>query len=184
MLADTSAVDHTALGDHEIERHIVRRGCDALHFLQGITDSDEQRRMPEGAQPPEFECAIVVAAAPAEASAVTIEADERQEHDIEQPGARERQRFGLADAEAVDPKRARRCGDLREAHAAYAQARVDARQIHEAAAAQRKRDEAGCVELLGRRGVDADALTGMEMEDAIGLARDLPRGARALRGGY
>src|SRR5579863_7699014 len=127
MLADSSAADDAALGDHEIERHIVRGGSDALHLLRGITDADEQRRMPEGAQPSESERAIVVAAAHAEAHAMTIEADERQEHDIEEPRARELEPFGLGDTEAIGPKSARRRRDPREAHGAHVRARVDAR---------------------------------------------------------
>src|SRR6185437_13641735 len=100
MLADACAADDVTLGDHEIERHIVRGRCDALHFLRCVSDSDEQRRMPRGAQAPESECAIVIAASHAEAYAVTIEADERQEHDIEQASARELSSFGFGDAEA------------------------------------------------------------------------------------
>ena len=162
----------------------MRGGRDVLHLLQGITDADEQRRMPEGTQPPEAERAIVVAASHAEANAATIEGDERQEHYIEQADARERRPMRLTDAEAIAAQCARRCGDAREAHDAHVCARVDAWQIHEAAAAQRERDQAGSIELLGSGGVDADALTGTEMEDAIGMMRDLPGSACALGGGY
>src|SRR6185312_2655760 len=137
--------------------------------------------MPAGAQPPEPERAIVVAAAHAETHAVTIEAEERQEHDIEQADARELRPFGLCDAEAVD---APPLADLREAHGAHSPPPVDARQIHEAPAAQRERDERRGVELLGSSGVDADAPAGAEIERVIGMARDLPGGTRALRGGY
>ena len=181
VLTDTRAAQGTVLGEHEIERHIVRGGCDPLHFLCGITDADEQRHMPERAQTPEAERAIVVAAAHAEPSAVTIEADERQEHDIEQAHAREPRPFGLGDAEAIA---ALSCGERREMHGAHAGAPIDARQIHVASPTQCERDEAGGVELLGGGGVDADALTGTKMEHAIGVARDLPGGARALGDGY
>ena len=162
----------------------MRGGCDALHLLRCITDADEQRRMPGGAQPPESERAIVVAASHAETNAVTIEADERQEHDIEQACARELRPIGLDDAEAIAAQRARRSRDPCEAHGAHVRTRVDARQIDEAAATQRERDQAGSVELLGGGGVDADAPTGAEMEDAVGMTSDLPGGARALRGGH
>src|SRR6185437_11883389 len=94
----------------------MRGGSDALHFLRGITDSDEQRRMPDGAQPPEAECAVVVAAAHAEPHAVTIEADDRQEHDIEQPRAAEPRPFGLGDAEAIDAQSIREAREMHGAH--------------------------------------------------------------------
>ena len=181
VLTDTRAAKDTALGDHEIERNVVCGGCDPLHLLCGITDTDEQGRMPERAQSPEAERAIVVAAAHAEASAVTIEADERQEHDIELAHAREPRPRGLGDAEAID---ALSCGEWREMHRAHVRAPVDARQIHVAAPTQCERDEAGGVELFGGGGVDADALAGMKMEHAIGVARDLPGDARSLGGGY
>ena len=144
--------------------------------------------MPDGAQPPEAERAIVVAASHAEPRAVTIEADERQEHDIEQARARECGPFGLDDAEAIDAMRARHregpLGDLNEVHGAYSRAAVDARQIHAAAAAQRERDQAGSVELFGGCGVDADALIGTEIEGVIGMARNLAGSTYALCGGY
>ena len=74
--------------------------------------------------------------------------------------------------------------DLREAHRAHSRARIDARQVHETPAAQRERDEAGGVELFGGGGVDADALAGSQVQRAIGEARDLRGGPRALGGGY
>src|SRR6185312_581772 len=134
--------------------------------------------MPDGAQPPEAERAIVVAAAHAEPHPVTIEADERQEHDIEQARARECRSFELDDAEAIHAMRARhREGPLRdfnEAHGAYSRAAVDARQIYAAATAQRERDQAGGIELFGGCRVDADALIGTEIEAWTGMARNQP----------
>ena len=186
MLAAHATCD-AALSDHEVERHIVRSGCDALHFLRCVTDSDEQGRMPDGAQPPEAEREIVVAASHAQANAVTIEADERQEHDIEQACARQRRSLGLDDAEAIHAMSAHHhegpVRDLNEAHGAHSRATIDVRQIHAAAAAQRERDEAGGVELFGGRRVDADALIGTEIEGVIGMARNLPGGTYALCGG-
>ena len=134
----------------------------------------------------EAERAIVVAASHAEPHAVTIEADERQEHDIEQANARELRAFGLGNAEAIARRATgneRAVRDPAEAHAAHARPRVYARQIDEAAAAQRERDEAGGVELFGGSGVDADAPAGTEIEVRSAMARDPLRGARTLGGG-
>ena len=121
-------------------------GSEAFDLLERIRETDQTWRMPRGSPTAEFECAIVVTTAHAEANAARIEADEGKEHDIEPACTHHSRAFGLVYSEAITSLAS--C-QLHESHLAAECVAVDARYIDVATTTARELDERRGIELGG-----------------------------------
>src|SRR6185437_1441296 len=106
------------------------------------------------------------------AHALCIEADERHEHEIELPRTDPLRFRGLEDAQRIWSHRSVGC---REMHASLA-AVDEARQIDESRMPPHELEERCDIELLGKGGVEGDALARTQRKAALYIERDAPFG--------
>src|SRR5581483_2356531 len=135
------------LGGRCIMKNKMSGWQDSLDLLECIGEAHQMRRMPRCSPATEREGAIVVAAAGTQPYTAGIEADERQEHDIEPAGADDPHALGLADTQSIGSLP---IGHLDEAHAASVPVAIDPRQIDAATTDARNCQERRGIELFGK----------------------------------
>ncbi len=135
--------------------------------LRGKCDPDELRAAPRDPRLEKRERAIVIPCSHPEAHAVGVEADERDEHEIEPAGGNRARRRGLENPEPVG---AHRTLGRNEEHAPAA-AIDDAWQVDESASPAGEPRKGRDIELLGERRIQGDALAGMKPEAALNVER-------------